>query len=108
MENRPLFNKVANEILLEVKPIKLRKRIIGQILDLIDTEKDVSYQAGLNECKAELGNYIVDQGILLGRIDALETENRELRTNKRRKSHNVNSINCEQLSIFDMEAANEE
>lgn len=108
MENRPLFNKVANEILLEVKPIKLRKRIIGQILDLIDAEKDVSYQAGLNECKAELGNYIVDQGILLGRIDTLEAENRELRANKRRKSHNVNSINCEQLSIFDMEAANEE
>ena len=47
MENRPLFNKVANEILLEVKPVKLRKRIIGQILDLIDAEKDVSYHEGL-------------------------------------------------------------
>ena len=47
MENRPLFNKVANEILLEVKPIKLRKRIVYQVLDLIDTEKDVSYHEGL-------------------------------------------------------------
>lgn len=108
MENRPLFNKVANEILLEVKPVKLRKRIIGQILDLIDAEKDVSYHAGLNECKSELGNYIVDQGILLGRLDALEAENKELRANKRRKSHNVASIEYDQLSIFDMEAANAE
>ena len=47
MENRPLFNKVANEILLEVKPLKLRKRIVGQVLDLIDAEKDVSYREGL-------------------------------------------------------------
>jgi hypothetical protein len=47
MENRPLFNKVANEILLEVKPLKLRKRIVGQVLDLIDAEKDVSYHEGL-------------------------------------------------------------
>ena len=47
MENRPLFNKVANEILLEVKPLKLRERIIRQVLDLIDAEKDVSYHEGL-------------------------------------------------------------
>jgi hypothetical protein len=47
MENRPLFNKVANEILLEVKPLKLRKRIVGQVLDLIDAEKDISYHEGL-------------------------------------------------------------
>lgn len=40
MENRPLFNKVANEILLEVKPVKLRKRIITQFLDLIDEQVD--------------------------------------------------------------------
>ena len=54
MENRPLFNKVANEILLEVKPLKLRERIIRQILDLIDEEKDISYRDGLtNGCKCK-------------------------------------------------------
>ena len=54
MENRPLFNKVANEILLEVKPLKLRERIIRQVLDLIDEEKDISYQDGLaNGCKCK-------------------------------------------------------
>lgn len=54
MENRPLFNKVANEILLEVKPLKLRKRIVGQVLDLIDAEKDVSYHEGLTAgCKCK-------------------------------------------------------
>ena len=47
MENRPLFNKVANEILLEVKPVQLKKRIVEQVLDLIDTEKDISYHEGL-------------------------------------------------------------
>ena len=47
MENRPLFNKVANEILLTVKPLKLRERIIWQVLDLIDEEKDISYHEGL-------------------------------------------------------------
>ena len=47
MENRPLFNKVANEILLTVKPLNLRKRIVRQILDLIDEEKDISYHEGL-------------------------------------------------------------
>lgn len=54
MENRPLFNKVANEILLEVKPLKLRERIIRQVLDLIDEEKDISYRDGLaNGCKCK-------------------------------------------------------
>lgn len=54
MENRPLFNKVANEILLEVKPVKLRERIIRQVLDLIDEEKDISYRDGLaNGCKCK-------------------------------------------------------
>ena len=47
MENRPLFNKVANEILLTVKPLKLREQIIRQVLDLIDAEKDISYHEGL-------------------------------------------------------------
>ena len=47
MENRPLFNKVANEILLAVKPLTLRERIIRQVLDLIDEEKDISYHEGL-------------------------------------------------------------
>ena len=54
MENRPLFNKVANEILLEVKPLKLRERIVRQVLDLIDEEKDISYRDGLaNGCKCK-------------------------------------------------------
>jgi hypothetical protein len=54
MKNRPLFNKVANEILLEVKPLKLRERIIRQVLDLIDEEKDISYRDGLaNGCKCK-------------------------------------------------------
>lgn len=78
MENRPLFNKVANEILLEVKPVKLRKRIVGQILDLIDSEKDISYSAGLKDgCKCK---------------------------SKKKTSEPV----YEQLSIFDLEAINEE
>ena len=33
-----LYNKIANDILLEVKPVKLRKRIIAQILDLVDEQ----------------------------------------------------------------------
>ena len=33
-----LYNKIANDILLEVKPVKLRKRIISQILELIDEQ----------------------------------------------------------------------
>ena len=56
MENRPLFNKVANEILLAVKPLKLRERIIRQVLDLIDEEKDISYHEGLmagRKCKTK-------------------------------------------------------
>lgn len=54
IENRPLFNKVANEILLEVKPLRLREQIIRQILDLIDEEKDASYRDGLaNGCKCK-------------------------------------------------------
>ena len=56
MENRPLFNKVANEILLAVKPLKLRERIIRQVLDLIDEEKDISYREGLmagRKCKTK-------------------------------------------------------
>ena len=56
MENRPLFNKVANEILLAVKPLKLRERIIRQVLDLIDEEKDISYHEGFmagRKCKTK-------------------------------------------------------
>lgn len=33
-----LYNKIANDILLEVKPVKLRKRIIAQLIDLIDKQ----------------------------------------------------------------------
>jgi hypothetical protein len=39
---------------LEVKPLKLRERIIRQVLDLIDEEKDISYRDGLaNGCKCK-------------------------------------------------------
>lgn len=80
MENRSLFNKVANEILLEVKPLKLRERIIRQVLDLIDEEKDSSYADGLaNGCKCK----------------------------SKGKKH-VCADEPEQLSIFDVEAVNEE
>ena len=71
MENRPLFNKVANEILLEVKPLKLRERIILQVLDLIDKEKDVSYNEGFIE------------------------------GSKSRRKNRSNSLEPVQLSIFD-------
>lgn len=56
MENRQLFNKVANEILLAVKPLKLREQIIWQVLNLIDEEKDISYHEGLmagRKCKTK-------------------------------------------------------
>jgi hypothetical protein len=35
-----LYNKIANDILLEVKPVKLRKRIIAQLIDLINEQVD--------------------------------------------------------------------
>ena len=80
MENRPLFNKVANEILLEVKPLKLRERIIRQVLDLVDEEKDISYKDGLaNGCKC-----------------------------RSKSKKYVCADEPEQLSIFDMGVANEE
>ena len=40
-----LYNKVANDILLEVKPVKLRKQIIPRVLELVDDE----YQRGFDE-----------------------------------------------------------
>lgn len=62
MENRPLFNKVANEILLTVKPLKLRERIIRQVLDLIDEEKDISYYEGLAAgCKCKTNKKKTDE-----------------------------------------------
>lgn len=33
-----LYNKIANDILLEVKPVKLRKRIIAQLIDLVEEQ----------------------------------------------------------------------
>jgi hypothetical protein len=71
MENRPLFNKVANEILLEVKPLKLRERIIRQVLDLIDKEKDISYRDGLaNGCKCKSKKKKTDEYEQLSIFDA--------------------------------------
>ena len=62
MENRPLFNKVATEILLAVKPLKLKERIIRQVLDLIDVEKDISYQEGLAaSCKCKTNKKKTDE-----------------------------------------------
>lgn len=40
-----LYNKIANDILLEVKPVKLRKQIIPRVLELVDDE----YQRGFDE-----------------------------------------------------------
>ena len=40
-----LYNKIANDILLEVKPVKLRKQIIPRVLELVDDE----YQRGFSE-----------------------------------------------------------
>ena len=40
-----LYNKIANDILLEVKPVKLRKQIIPRVLELVDEE----YQRGFDE-----------------------------------------------------------
>ena len=40
-----LYNKIANDILLEVKPVKLRKQIIHRVLELVDDE----YQRGFDE-----------------------------------------------------------
>lgn len=45
-----LYNKIANDILLEVKPVKLRKQIISRLLTLINDE----YQRGFaNGCDYE-------------------------------------------------------
>lgn len=45
MIDKNLYNKVANDLLLEVKPVKLRKQIIPKIFELLDDE----YQRGFSD-----------------------------------------------------------
>lgn len=100
-----LYNKIANDILLAVKPVKLRKQLITQILDLIDLQvenkskeidileqklakerlncadlrlKDNDLQKQIAELKSKIGCYVADQEIWLTRNDYLEKENKKL------------------------------
>ena len=89
-----LYNKIANDILLEVKPVKLRKQIIPRVLKLVDDEYQRGFNEGceyvtkieelafinedlqkqVDELKAELGCYMVDQEIWLAKNDYLEKQ----------------------------------
>ena len=100
-----LYNKIANDILLEVKPVKLRKQLITQILDLIDLQvenksKEIDIleqklakerlncadlrlnnkelQNQISKLKSDIGCYVADQEIWLTRNDYLEKENKKL------------------------------
>ena len=93
-----LYNKIANDILLEVKPVKLRKQIIPRVLELVDDAYQDGFSEGceyvtkieelafineglqkqVEELKAELGCYIVDQEIWLTKNDYLEKQLAEL------------------------------
>jgi hypothetical protein len=70
-----LLNEIANNILGQVKPVKLRKEIIGKILGLI--ENTVKHET--QKLEQELSGYITDQEIWLTRNDSLEKENAELK-----------------------------
>ena len=70
-----LLNELANNILGQVKPLYLRKEIIGKVLDLV--EKTVKQET--QKLEQELGGYMTDQEIWLIRNDALEKENAELK-----------------------------
>ena len=93
-----LYNKVANDILLEVKPVKLRKQIIPRVLELVDDAYQDGFSEGceyvtkieelaavneslekqIQELKTTLGCYVVDQEIWLTRNDYLEKQLTEL------------------------------
>ena len=80
-----LYNKVANDILLEVKPVKLRKQIIPRVLELVDDAYQDGFSEGceyvtkieelakinedlqkqVDELQLLVNGYIVDQDILL-------------------------------------------
>ena len=89
-----LYNKIANDILLEVKPVKVRKQIIPRVLELLEDEYQRGFDEGceyvtkieelafinedlqkqVDELKTELGCYIVDQEIWLTKNDYLEKQ----------------------------------
>jgi hypothetical protein len=93
-----LYNKVANDILLDVKPVKLRKQIIPRVLELADDEYQRGFSDGceyvtkieelafineglqkqVEELQALVNGYVVDQGILSSRNDRLEKQLAEL------------------------------
>ena len=93
-----LYNKVANDILLEVKPVKLRKQIIPRVLELVDEEYQRGFDEGceyvtkieelafinedlqkqVDELQVLVNGYIVDQGIWLARNEQLEKQLAEL------------------------------
>lgn len=93
-----LYNKVANDILLEVKPVKLRKQIIPRVLELVDEEYQRGFDEGceyvtkieelafineglqkqVDELQVLVNGYVVDQGIWLSRNDSLEKQLAEL------------------------------
>jgi hypothetical protein len=93
-----LYNKIANDILLEVKPVKLRKQIIPRVLELVDEEYQRGFDEGceyvtkieelafineglqkqVDELQVLVNGYVVDQGIWLSRNDSLEKQLAEL------------------------------
>lgn len=93
-----LYNKIANDILLEVKPVKLRKQIIPRVLELVDDEYQRGFDEGceyvtkieelafineglqkqVDELQVLVNEYIVDQGIWLSRNEQLEKQLAEL------------------------------
>ena len=61
-----LYNKIANDILLEVKPVKLRKRIISQILELIDEQVENRTKEIFAKVLADdrIENELYDDGVI--------------------------------------------
>ena len=102
-----LYNKVANDILLEVKPVKLRKQLIPKVLELVDDE----YQRGFSEgceyvTKIEELAFINEN--LQKQLTELQTEYNyilnqllEARKPSKKKKTAVESVAPGQLTMFD-------
>jgi hypothetical protein len=93
-----LYNKVANDILLEVKPVKLRKQIVPRVLELVDDEYQRGFDEGceyvtkieelafinedlqkqVDELQVLVNGYVADQEIWLSRNSYLEKQLAEL------------------------------
>lgn len=107
-----LYNKIANDILLEVKPVKLRKQIISRLLTLIDDE----YQRGFSDgCDYEtkIETLTVRNEYLEQQLASLQTAYNSLLTQpieapkKSTKKSIKKAIDQPlpgQLTIFDLEA----